>query len=84
MKTIKKLLAGVLSLTLVFSAAGVLAQQAPTQVKQPVQVAQGGAAAPSLFGLGPAASIAIMVVAVVAAAASVNDDNNTVTATATR
>jgi len=80
----KKIVAIVVSLALALPAASLLAQQAPTQVKQLVQVAQGGAAGPTLFGLGPVASITIMVVAVVAAAAAVNDDNNTVTATATR
>ena len=81
----KKIVAMILSIALTLPAASLLAQQAPaTPAKQPVQVAQGGNAPPTLFGLGPVASITIMVVAVIAAAAAVNDDFTNASATATR
>src|SRR6185503_7641165 len=62
-RNMKKIVAMILSLALAVPTASLLAQQAPTQVKQPVQVAQGGLPNFSLFGMGAAASIAVVVVA---------------------
>ena len=85
----KKVVAIILSLALAVPTASLLAQQAPTQVKQPVQVAQGGLPNFSLFGMGAAASIAVVVVAAALVYNAVEDDDDPVvakaaTATATR
>ena len=82
----KKIIAMILSVALAIPAASLLAQQAPVApAKQPVQVAQGGAPGISLFGLGTAGTIGLIVVAAIVVASAVdNDDDPVVTATATR
>ena len=79
----KKIIAIVLSLALAFPAASVLAQQAPAPAKQPIQVAQGGAPAPGLFGLGWPGTVLVVALAAAAvfAIADNSDDDNVATGT---